>query len=247
VIGSLPDGASPSHPEPATGSPAGPEEVFRLLLGAYGPQGWWPGASDPFEVVVGAVLTQSVAWRNVERALDNLRAAGLLSPRALLDLDEAALAAVIRPAGYHTVKARRLRAVARLVVDDFGGDLDALLTLPLPALRQTLLDTYGIGEETADDIIVYAARRPSFVVDAYTRRLFGRLGQRPPGDTYADWQAYLERPLPPDAALFGELHALIVQHGKERCTKRAPRCPGCPLLAGCPTGEEVSRLTSPET
>jgi endonuclease-3 related protein len=218
--------------------------VYQRLLAAYGPQGWWPGSSDPFEVVVGAVLTQSVAWSNVERALANLRAAGALTPAALYALDEAALATLLRPAGYYTVKARRLRAVVRLVMEEYGGDVARLLGLPLAELRPRLLATYGVGEETADDIIVYAAHQPSFVVDAYTVRLFTRLGLGPgavPGrPRYADWQGFLMANLPPEAALFNEYHALIVRHGKVRCTKRAPRCAGCPLLDLCPTGRNYA-------
>ncbi len=154
-------------------------DVYARLLAAYGPQGWWPGSGDPFEIVVGAVLTQSVAWVNVEKALENLRAAGALSPAGVHALPDESLAALLRPSGYYTVKARRLRAVVQVVMEEFGGDLRRLLALPLPALRARLLGTYGIGQETADDIIVYAAGQPSFVVDAYTVRLFTRLGLGP--------------------------------------------------------------------
>ena len=126
------------------------------LLVAYGPQGWWPGSGDPFEIVVGAVLTQAVSWKNVELALANLRRAGALTAPAVHALDDATLAALIRPSGYHTVKARRLRAIVRLIVEEQGGDLGRLLALPLGELRPRLLGTYGIGEETADDILVYA-------------------------------------------------------------------------------------------
>ena len=154
-------------------------DVYARLLAAYGPQGWWPGSGDPFEIVVGAVLTQSVAWANVERALMSLRAAGVLSPAGMHALPDEALAALVRPSGYYTVKARRLRAVVRMVMEEFGGDLGGLLALPLPLLRGRLLGTYGIGQETADDIIVYAAAQPSFIVDVYTVRLFTRLGLGP--------------------------------------------------------------------
>jgi endonuclease III related protein len=213
--------------------------VYERLLDAYGPQGWWPGSGDPFEVVVGAVLTQAVSWKNVELALANLRRAGALSAPALHALEETALAALIRPSGYHTVKARRLRAVARLVVEEHGGNLPQLLSLPLESLRPRLLGTYGIGEETADDILVYAAGLPSFVIDAYTVRLFTRLGLSPQGSRYRDWQALFMAHLAPNAALFNEYHALIVRHGVLRCRKRAPRCTGCPLLDRCPTGQAL--------
>lgn len=178
---SLPQGR-PTH-GPALGERL--LDVYARLLAAYGPQGWWPGSGDPFEIVVGAVLTQSVAWVNVEKALENLRAAGALSPAGVHVLPDEYLAALLRPSGYYTVKARRLRAVVQVVMEEFGGDLRRLLALPLPALRAKLLGTYGIGQETADDIIVYAAGQPSFVVDAYTVRLFTRLGLGPPSPATA--------------------------------------------------------------
>ena len=220
--------------------------VYSRLLDAYGPQGWWPGAGDPFVVIVGAILTQSVSWKNVERALANLRAAGVLDPRALLALGDAELETLLRPSGYYTVKARRLRAFVRMLVDEFDGDPERLLALPLEELRSKLLTTYGIGEETADDIIVYAAHRPSFIVDAYTVRLFTRLGLEPfagptprsPGRVYRAWQRLFTDHLPAEAALFNEYHALIVRHGVVRCRKRAPRCGDCPLFAACPTGRQ---------
>lgn len=221
--------------------------MYHRLLAAYGPQGWWPGSGDPFEIVVGAILVQSVSWKNVVQALANLEAAGALSPSALLALDHAQLASLIRPSGYYTVKARRLRAVAQMIVADFEADLGRLLALPLPELRAKLLATYGIGQETADDIILYAAGKPSFVVDAYTVRLFTRLGLSPSGPSeaasptttldsrrYTTWYRYFMERLPADAALFNEYHALIVRHGVVRCRKRDPRCAGCPLLDLCP-------------
>jgi endonuclease-3 related protein len=214
--------------------------VYERLLDAYGPQGWWPGSGDPFEIIVGAVLTQSVSWKNVEQALANLRLAGALTAPALHALDDATLAGLIRPSGYHTVKARRLRAVVRLVMEEYEGDLGRLLALPLAELRPRLLGTYGIGEETADDILVYAAGLPSFVVDAYTVRLFTRLGLGPQGSRYRDWQAFFMTHLAPDAALCNEYHALIVRHGVLRCRKRSPVCRGCPLLDHCPTGQALT-------
>jgi endonuclease-3 related protein len=215
--------------------------IYHRLLAAYGPQGWWPGADDPFVVAVGAILTQNVSWSNVEKALSNLRAAGVLSPQGILALDEAALGQLIRPAGYFLVKARRLQALCRMLAGDFGGDLSRLFALPLLELRARLLATYGIGEETADDIILYAAHRPVFVVDAYTVRLFTRLGITPasPGGRvprYQDWQGLFMAHLPADVALLSEYHALIVRHSVIRCLKRRPACGGCPLYDLCPAG-----------
>jgi endonuclease-3 related protein len=247
------DSVSAALTDPVSGpaSQSLPERLRRVyarLLSAYGPQGWWPGSGDPFEVVVGAVLTQSVSWSNVELALANLRAAGALTLPGLHALDDGTLATMLRPSGYYTVKARRLRAVVRLVMEDFGGDLARLLSLPLGTLRSRLLATYGVGEETADCIAVYAAGLPSFVVDAYAVRILGRLGLAPPagpGAGYAAWQSHLMAHVPADAALYNEYHALIVRHGKERCRKRAPRCPGCPLLDVCPAGRALLRHAAP--
>jgi len=211
-------------------------ELYRTLFDAYGPQGWWPGDQDPFVVVVGAILTQTTAWANVERALANLREAGLLSPAALLAVPEGELARVIRPAGYFNAKARKLKAFVETLCDRFDGRLERLFALPVAELRHALLAVHGIGPETADDIILYAARRPVFVIDAYTRRVFSRLGLRPAREDYAEWQALFMEALAPDVALFNEYHALLVRHAKVACRKQ-PLCGGCPLLASCPTGE----------
>ncbi|HXG41830.1 MAG TPA: endonuclease III domain-containing protein [Dehalococcoidia bacterium] len=210
-------------------------EVYRRLYQAYGPQGWWP-AQSPFEVMVGAILTQAAAWTNVERAIERLRAAGALSPEAILALPDEELAALVRPAGYFNAKARKLKALCRLIVDGFAGDVAAMLAHDPEDLRSRLLATYGIGPETADSILLYAAGRPYFVVDAYTQRLFRRLGLGPPRNGYHDWQAFFMAHLPRDAALYNEFHALVVRHGKERCRAR-PRCLGCPALEICPTGQ----------
>jgi endonuclease III related protein len=250
--------ASRSSP-PATATSAAVRrrllDVYARLFAAYGPQGWWPGGGDPFVVIVGAILTQSVSWKNVERALANLRAAGALEPRALLALGDAELETLLRPSGYYTVKARRLRAFVRMLVDEFGGDPERLFALPLEELRSKLLATHGIGEETADDIIVYAAHRPSFIVDTYTVRLFTRLGLEPfagpiprsPGRVYRAWQRLFMDHLPAEAALFNEYHALIVRHGVVRCRKRDPRCGDCPLRAACPTGRACPRPAEEST
>ena len=210
--------------------------VYGRLYAAYGPQRWWPGET-PFEVIAGAVLTQSAAWTNVEKAIANLKAAGALSPQGLARTAEGELARMVYPAGYFNAKARKLKAFVGMLNDSFGGDLERMLAAPLEELRGLLLSTHGIGPETADAILLYAAGRPVFVIDAYTRRLFSRLGIAPERDTYEAWQALFGADLEPDAALFNEYHALIVRHGKERC-RRLPVCESCPLLAVCPTGRE---------
>lgn len=210
-------------------------DAYGRLYSAYGPQHWWP-AETSFEVIVGAVLTQSAAWTNVEKALANLKAAGALSPEGLRRLSEQDLAQLIRPSGYFNAKARKLKAFAGLLFDRFGGDLDSLLAAQAEELRPLLMSTHGVGPETADSILLYAAGYPVFVVDAYTRRLFSRLGVRAERDTYEGWQRLFTEALAADAPLFNEYHALIVEHGKRRCRRR-PLCRGCPLLDVCPTGQ----------
>jgi endonuclease-3 related protein len=212
-------------------------EIYRRLYAAYGPQHWWPGET-PFEVIVGAILTQSAAWANVEKAIAHLKGAGALSPEGLARLSEAELARLIYPAGYFNAKARKLKAFVTLLSQRFDGELERLLAAPVGELRPQLLATHGIGPETADSILLYAAGRPVFVIDAYTRRVFSRLGMTPSRDSYDSWQALFMENLEADAALFNEYHALIVRHGKEVC-RRQPRCEVCPLLEGCPTGRAV--------
>lgn len=201
---------------------------------------WWPDA-DPFEVIVGAVLVQNTAWANVERALDNLRAAAALDPVEMRRLDESALEALVRPSGQYRQKTRKLREVLALI--DEAGGLERLFALPSEVLRRRLLATWGIGEETADCILLYAARRPSFVVDAYTVRLFRRLGLGPEGAPgYAGWKEYFQRSLRAseetgERDLWARYHALVVMHCKHLCRKRAPRCGECVLARLCPAAE----------
>ncbi|MBU0495762.1 MAG: endonuclease III domain-containing protein [Chloroflexi bacterium] len=203
--------------------------LYDRLLMAYGPQGWWPG-DTAFEVMVGAILTQNTAWTNVEKAIVNLQTAGALTPAGLLALSPAELANLIRPAGYFNVKARRLHALVELVTQH--GGLDALFALDTASLRAQLLDVHGVGPETADCILLYAAERPAFVIDAYTRHILGRLGLAPSSARYHELQQLFVGHLPQDVPMFNEYHALIVRHGKERCRTR-PVCDGCPLCADC--------------
>jgi len=207
-------------------------KIYERLLEKYGPQRWWP-AEERFEVIVGAILTQSAAWTNVEKALNNLKAAGKLSPGGLRSLSEAELAALVRPSGYYNVKARKLRAFARWFGREYDDNLDRLFDNDVQPLRRQLLAVYGIGEETADSIILYAGNKPVFVIDAYTRRIVDRLGLTPPDRSYAGYQRLFTSDLPPDAKLFNEYHALLVRHGKETCRKR-PRCESCSLAPSCP-------------
>jgi endonuclease-3 related protein len=217
-------------------------DVYRRLYAAHGPQHWWPGET-PFEVIVGAILIQSAAWTNVEKAIANLKAADALSADGLSRLTEAELPRMVYPAGYFNAKARKLKAFVEMLQTSFGGETERLLAAPQEELRELLLATHGIGPETADSILLYAADRPVFVIDAYTRRLFSRLGMAPQNDTYDSWRALFMANLEADAALFNEYHALIVRHGKEVCC-RQPRCDGCCLLEVCPTGQAVDRAAA---
>jgi endonuclease-3 related protein len=210
--------------------------VYARLLERYGAQGWWPAATA-FEMIVGAVLTQHTAWTNVERALGRLQAAGALTPAGLRALDLETLADLIAPAGSRARKAATLRGFVDWLDATYGGDLARMAAAPAQVLRPQLLALHGIGPETADCIVLYAAGQPSFVIDAYTTRLLARLGVCPPTISYHALQALFHAALPPDAALFGEYHALIVAHGKATCRARGPRCGTCVLLALCAYGK----------
>ena len=211
-------------------------DVYRRLRRHYGPQKWWP-ADSPFEVMVGAVLTQSTSWTNVEKAIASLKAADALSPGAIRRMSRDELARTIYSAGFHNSKARKLKALADYLGDRFDDDLDAMRRVDHAELRAELLGVHGIGNETADAILLYALGMPSFVIDAYTRRLLSRLDVRPTRDSYDDYQRMFEESLEPDPRTFDEYHALIVTHGKSVCMKR-PRCADCCLLEICPTGRE---------
>ena len=209
-------------------------EIYRRLYEFHGPQHWWPGESE-FEVIVGAILTQSTAWVNVEKALSAMKAAGCWSFQAIAELEEADLALIIRSSGYYNAKARKLQAFARHVLD--RGGLAPLFDQETAALREELLSIFGIGEETADDIIVYAAGKPSFVIDSYTRRILDRMELSPIGRPgYGAYQELFHANLPAETSLFNEFHALLDQHAKLVCTKRGPRCAACCLIDLCPTG-----------
>ncbi len=210
------------------------QDIYHRLFRTYGPQHWWP-AEEPFEVMVGAILTQSAAWVNVEKAIANLKAAGALSPQALRRLSLSEVAALIRPSGYYNVKARKLKSLAHWLGESYQDSLDKLFNNSTGQLRQQLLSVYGIGEETADSIILYAANQPVFVIDAYTRRIISRIGLSPGGQSYADYQALFMENLPLDVGLFNEYHALLVCLGKRDCRKR-PLCPQCCLRGICRFG-----------
>lgn len=204
-----------------------PLDIYDRLFERYGPQHWWPG-DTPFEIVVGAILTQNTNWKNVEKAIANIKNADCLTPEKLhaLPIDE--LAELIRPAGYFNVKAKRLTCFLDWLFDKHDGDLESLESLGLSTLREQLLGIKGIGPETADSICLYGFGKPIFVVDAYTARIFGRHGMIEAPSGYEQIQEMFHGDLQHDAAMFNEFHALIVQLGKEHC-KPKPACDGCPL------------------
>ncbi len=208
--------------------------VFGMLEEAFGPQDWWP-AQSPFEVMVGAILTQNTAWRNVEKAIANLRAVDALSVRALLALPEGDLAELLRPSGFYRIKTRRLLALCRFLEARGVGAAPEQLARQanIPTLRKDLLAVHGIGAETADSILLYALGLPVMVVDAYTRRIGGRLGLLEDDLSYSEVQAGMEAELQPDdVQTRNALHALLVSLGKDYCRPR-PRCGLCPLHACC--------------
>ena len=200
-------------------------DMYEAMLAAHGHQKWWPGET-PLEMCVGAVLTQNTSWKNVKKALENLKQAGKLDVDALHALPPDELAGLIRPAGYFNVKTRRLKNLIA-AVHEFGG-LKAFLDRPVAALREALLAVNGVGRETADSIILYAALKPSFVVDAYTHRILLRHFLIAREDDYEAIKELMESNLPEDVGLWNDYHAQLVAVGKEFC-RPAARCPGCPL------------------
>jgi endonuclease-3 related protein len=206
-------------------------DIYHRLLEGFGPQHWWP-ADEPFEVIVGAILTQSAAWGNVEKAIDNLKEAEALSPARLRRSQLPRLAKLVRPCGYYNAKALKLKSFAFWLGNHYKDDLDRLFATATDELRQQLLSVHGIGQETADSILLYAAGKPVFVIDAYTRRILDRIGLAPEKGSYAGYQAFFMEHLPPDAGMFNEYHALLVRLGKDFCRRR-PLCPQCYLKDIC--------------
>jgi endonuclease-3 related protein len=209
-----------------------PLRIYRRLLEHYGPRDWWPGKTR-FEIALGAILTQNTAWANVEKALAALRARRLLSYRALSSLTPARLAPLIRCAGTFRVKARRVIAFVRFVGREYAGRIAGMRREPPASLRRKLLAVKGIGQETADAIALYAAGQPNFVVDAYTRRIFERLGLLREGESYETVQRLFTDSLPVDAHLYNDYHAQLVELAKQAC-RAQPCCRRCPLDDLCP-------------
>ena len=205
--------------------------IYRCLVAHFGPRNWWPAKSS-FEVIVGAILAQAVAWRNVEIAITRLEQEGLLSPRAIRELPLEELADYIRSSRYYRMKAKKLKAFMEFFHERYHDSLAELFAQPVDKLRRELLGVYGLGPETVDSILLYAGDLPLFVVDAYTRRVFHRLGFWGPNVTYTEMQRFFQRHLPLDVPLYNDYHAQIVALGHSYCREK-PRCGRCPLDEFC--------------
>lgn len=202
-------------------------KIFNILLETFGERHWWPGETA-LEVIVGAVLTQNTSWKNVEKAILSLKSAGLMDVDRLYEVEDAVLARCIRSSGYYNLKAKRLKNVVNVIHDEYGASIEHLRNNGAADLREKLLGIKGIGEETADSILLYALDRPVFVIDAYTKRFLASHGLYGGPYTYGDMQAFFMNNLPLDTYLFNEYHALIVALCQSHCLK-VPRCEECPL------------------
>lgn len=214
--------------KPQKQKPGSVPEYYETLFAALGSQNWWP-AKTPFEVIVGAILTQNTSWTNVERAIANLRRERLLTPLALERVQFAHLARLIRSSGYFRQKAKKLKVFARFLRSEYSGSLTLMFQTPTVDLREKLLTVHGIGRETADSILLYAGHKDVFVVDSYTKRIFSRHGYVPEDVPYEELRSKIEAALPRDVSRYNEFHALLVQVGKNWCRSRDPRCAECPL------------------
>lgn len=219
-------------------------EIYNRLLQKTGHRNWWPtrhdaGGDEGFEIVAGAILVQNTTWKNAERALANLHRLGIWGYEAVHQAPVDDLVEAIRSSGYYNTKTKKLKAFAQVIVGTYEGSDKNLFAYDLPELRIRLLTIYGIGEETADDIILYAAKKPSFVMDTYTRRIVDRLGWKVDGDKYADYQRLFESKLgTPDIDLWSDFHAQLDGHAARVCRKLNPLCEECTLLDLCPTGQK---------
>lgn len=210
-------------------------EIFNKLLLRYGRQNWWPGDS-PFEIVIGAILTQGVNWKAVNKSLSYLKDLGLLNPRDLREMHHHDLRSIIKSSIYFNEKAKKLQSFAHYLKDNHDDNLDKLFESDITTLREKLLSIYGIGEETADDIILYAAKKPIFVIDTYTKRILDRIGVNIGKNSYSSYQKLFMENLEQDVNLFNEYHALLDIHGSLTCKKSNPNCGDCCLSELCSTG-----------
>ena len=208
--------------------------IYELLDKAYGPQKWWPTSTANWqeEVIIGAILTQNTSWKNVEKAISNLKKRKLMDFGKIATINTASLAAIIKPSGYYNQKAIKLKTFARHIIKNHNGNVRNFLGKNVNALRRELLSLHGIGPETADSIILYAAVRPVFVIDAYTKRIFSRIGIAKENSTYNELQQLFTKSLKKNTAMFNQYHALIVELGKNICKKK-PICNKCPVKAKC--------------
>jgi endonuclease-3 related protein len=211
-----------------------PLQAYQILFDAYGPQHWWP-ADSPFEVMIGAILTQNTSWKNVEKAIANLKALDMLDCEKIASSNSSQLGEVIRPSGFYMQKAHRLQQFCLFYISN--GERKGLIKRSEKRLRHDLLKVHGIGPETADSILLYAFDKPAFVVDGYTRRIFIRMGLFSHKMDYAGIQHFFTRRLPGSLLLFQEFHALIVKHAKQYCRVK-PLCPQCPLGKHCPAAAD---------
>ncbi|MBN1941008.1 MAG: hypothetical protein JW772_02390 [Candidatus Diapherotrites archaeon] len=226
-----------------------PQKLFGKMLSFYGRQLWWPvtekgeitptykkraklSENQKLEIAIGAILTQNTDWKNVMRALENLNREKMLSCKKIANAPQAKLAALVRPSGYYNQKARKIKFFCNYLEKNYSGKIEKLFEKPVSELREELLSLHGIGNETADDIILYAAEKPVFVVDAYTKRFVGRFCGKPM-QSYVENQCFFEENLPKNTKIFNEFHALIVEHGKRYCRKK-PLCEECFLNNSCP-------------
>jgi endonuclease-3 related protein len=207
--------------------------MYEILNDYFGDCNWWPGET-PFEIAVGAILTQNTNWTNVEKAIKNLKSANLLSTGRLLKENDDTVSELIRPSGYYNIKTKRLKAFLVFLKGEYGGKMERMFEEDLAALREKLLSVKGVGEETADSILLYGGNKPVFVVDAYTRRILERHGIIGDDWSYGDIQKLFMTHLAPDVALYNQYHALLVNTGKQFC-RREPRCGACPLKEGTPS------------
>jgi len=202
--------------------------LYSSLYGYYGAQNWWPAESE-LECIIGTILTQNTTWKNVEKAINNLKQHGLISIERLNNISTDGLAQIIRSSGYFNQKAKKLKNFVSFVNANYAGSLEEMLSEELYTLREKLLSIKGIGPETADSIVLYAAKKPIFVIDAYTYRILSRHGLIAEDSSYQEMQELFMDSLPDDPKLFNEYHALLVKVAKEHCKKKSPLCNGCPL------------------
>lgn len=202
-------------------------KIYQILYNHYGKQNWWPADSD-FEIMIGAVLTQNTAWRNVEKAINNLKEKKLLNPQKLATLSISKLSQLVRSSGFYRIKAKRLKSLLNFLTKKYSGDIEKLKRKKISILRLELLQVYGIGEETADSILLYAIGKPVFVVDAYTKRIFSRHHYFDKKTSYSKIQEFFAGNLPKSLKIYQEYHALLVRLAKDYCRSKA-NCQGCPI------------------